>query len=133
MVIANAAHKVFPDPHRITAIGTAQMPREPFRFERFFQTYPIESDFPISRLATARVLHGGAWFVLRGLYQAVRGHGDRFRQRVVNSGIEVGRLLRGQHQRPTHSVREFDLSTECPLSTLSLKNLPLMHYCQQFS
>ena len=31
-----------------------------------------------------------AWFVLRGLYQAVKGRGDRFRQCVINAGIEVG-------------------------------------------
>jgi glycosyltransferase involved in cell wall biosynthesis len=31
-----------------------------------------------------------AWFVLRGLYQAIRGRGDRFRQCVINAGIEVG-------------------------------------------
>ena len=31
-----------------------------------------------------------AWFVLRGLYQAMKGHGDRFRQCVINAGIEVG-------------------------------------------
>jgi glycosyltransferase involved in cell wall biosynthesis len=31
-----------------------------------------------------------AWFVLRGLYQAVRGHGDRFRQCIINAGIQVG-------------------------------------------
>jgi glycosyltransferase involved in cell wall biosynthesis len=31
-----------------------------------------------------------AWFVLRGLYQAIRGHGDRFRQCMINAGIEVG-------------------------------------------
>src|SRR5262249_12138450 len=31
-----------------------------------------------------------AWFVLRGLYQAARGRGDRFRQCIVNAGIEVG-------------------------------------------
>jgi glucosyl-dolichyl phosphate glucuronosyltransferase len=31
-----------------------------------------------------------AWFVLRGLHQAVRGHGDRFRQCVINAGIQVG-------------------------------------------
>jgi glycosyltransferase involved in cell wall biosynthesis len=31
-----------------------------------------------------------AWFVLRGLYQAVRGHGDRLRQCVINAGIQVG-------------------------------------------
>jgi glucosyl-dolichyl phosphate glucuronosyltransferase len=30
------------------------------------------------------------WFVLRGLYQALRGHGDRFRQCVINAGIQVG-------------------------------------------
>src|SRR5262249_13002773 len=30
------------------------------------------------------------WFVLRGLYQAVKGHGDRFRQCIINAGIEVG-------------------------------------------
>jgi hypothetical protein len=28
--------------------------------------------------------------------------------------------------------REFDLSTECPLSTLNLKNLPLMRYYSIF-
>jgi glycosyltransferase involved in cell wall biosynthesis len=31
-----------------------------------------------------------AWFVLRGLYQAVKGRGDRFRQCIINAGIEVG-------------------------------------------
>jgi glucosyl-dolichyl phosphate glucuronosyltransferase len=31
-----------------------------------------------------------AWCVLRGLYQAVKGHGDRFRQCIINAGIEVG-------------------------------------------
>jgi glycosyltransferase involved in cell wall biosynthesis len=31
-----------------------------------------------------------AWFVLRGLYQAVRGRSDRFRQCVINAGIQVG-------------------------------------------
>jgi hypothetical protein len=31
-----------------------------------------------------------AWFVLRGLYQAVKGHGGRFRQCVINAGIQVG-------------------------------------------
>jgi glycosyltransferase involved in cell wall biosynthesis len=30
------------------------------------------------------------WFVLRGLYQAVKGHGDRFRQCIINAGIQVG-------------------------------------------
>jgi len=30
------------------------------------------------------------WFVLRGLYQLVKGRGDRFRQCVINAGIEVG-------------------------------------------
>jgi glycosyltransferase involved in cell wall biosynthesis len=30
------------------------------------------------------------WFVLRGLYQAVKGRGDRFRQCIVNAGIQVG-------------------------------------------
>jgi GT2 family glycosyltransferase len=29
-------------------------------------------------------------FVLRGLYQAVKGRGDRFRQCVINAGIQVG-------------------------------------------
>ena len=29
------------------------------------------------------------WFVLRGLYQAVRGRGDRFRQCIINAGIQV--------------------------------------------
>jgi glycosyltransferase involved in cell wall biosynthesis len=29
------------------------------------------------------------WFVLRGLYQAVKGHGDRFRQCIINAGIQV--------------------------------------------
>jgi glycosyltransferase involved in cell wall biosynthesis len=31
-----------------------------------------------------------AWCVLRGLYQAAKGHGDRFRQCIINAGIEVG-------------------------------------------
>ena len=31
-----------------------------------------------------------AWCVLRGLYQALKGRGDRFRQCVINAGIEVG-------------------------------------------
>src|SRR5262245_38638056 len=29
-----------------------------------------------------------AWFVLRGLYQAVKGRGDRFRQCIINAGIQ---------------------------------------------
>jgi glycosyltransferase involved in cell wall biosynthesis len=31
-----------------------------------------------------------AWFMLRGLYQLVKGRGDRFRQCIINVGIEVG-------------------------------------------
>jgi glycosyltransferase involved in cell wall biosynthesis len=31
-----------------------------------------------------------AWFALRGLYQLMRGRGDRFRQCVINAGIQVG-------------------------------------------
>jgi GT2 family glycosyltransferase len=31
-----------------------------------------------------------ALFVVRGLYQMVKGHGDRFRQCIINAGIEVG-------------------------------------------
>ena len=46
MVIANAARNVDTDAHRVAAIGTAQMPDEPFCFELFFQSYPIESEFP---------------------------------------------------------------------------------------
>lgn len=34
--------------------------------------------------------HAAAWFVLRGLYQAARGRGDRFRQCIVNAGMQVG-------------------------------------------
>lgn len=30
------------------------------------------------------------WFVLRGLYQAVNGRGDRYRQCIINAGIQVG-------------------------------------------
>ena len=33
---------------------------------------------------------GAAWFVLRGLYQVMKGRGDRFRQCIINAGIEVG-------------------------------------------
>jgi GT2 family glycosyltransferase len=29
-------------------------------------------------------------FLLRGLYQAVKGRGDRFRQCIINAGIEIG-------------------------------------------
>jgi glycosyltransferase involved in cell wall biosynthesis len=31
-----------------------------------------------------------AWFVLRGLYQVVKGRGDRFCQCIINAGMEVG-------------------------------------------
>ena len=31
-----------------------------------------------------------ALFILRGLYQAMKGHGDRFRQCIINVGIQVG-------------------------------------------
>jgi glycosyltransferase involved in cell wall biosynthesis len=31
-----------------------------------------------------------AWFALRGLYQLVKGRGDRFRQCIINVGIQVG-------------------------------------------
>jgi glycosyltransferase involved in cell wall biosynthesis len=40
-----------------------------------------------------------AWSVLRGLYQAVRGRGDRFRQCVINAGIQIG-------TRPSHRETE---------------------------
>jgi glycosyltransferase involved in cell wall biosynthesis len=30
------------------------------------------------------------WFVLRGLYQMVKGRGDRFRQCIINAGFQVG-------------------------------------------
>jgi GT2 family glycosyltransferase len=39
-----------------------------------------------------------AGFVLRGLRQAVMGHGDRFRQCIINAGIQVG-------ARPGHRGR----------------------------
>jgi hypothetical protein len=42
----------------------------------------------------ARAPCGSYWaaalFVLRGLYQAVKGRGDRFRQCIINAGIQVG-------------------------------------------
>src|SRR5262245_55415244 len=31
-----------------------------------------------------------AFFVVRGLYQIVKGYGDRFRQCIINAGIRVG-------------------------------------------
>jgi glycosyltransferase involved in cell wall biosynthesis len=41
-----------------------------------------------------RLHHGGygaaAWFVIRGMVQMLRGRGDRFRQCIVNAGIEIG-------------------------------------------
>jgi hypothetical protein len=48
-----------------------------------------------SHNAIAKRPHDGSytaagWFVLRGLYQAMRGRGDRFRQCIINAGIEVG-------------------------------------------
>lgn len=46
-----------------------------------------------------------ALFVLRGLYQAVKGRGDRFRQCVINVGIEVG-------SRPAY--RQTDICQEAP-------------------
>jgi glucosyl-dolichyl phosphate glucuronosyltransferase len=43
---------------------------------------------------SARKHRGGywaaGWFVVRGLYQAAKGRGDRFRQCVINAGIQVG-------------------------------------------
>ncbi len=30
------------------------------------------------------------WFILRGLYQALKGRDDRFRQCIINAGIQVG-------------------------------------------
>jgi glycosyltransferase involved in cell wall biosynthesis len=44
-----------------------------------------------------------AWFVLRGLYQAVRGRSDRFRQSVINAGIEIGTR---PGYRETNIIRE---------------------------
>ena len=44
-----------------------------------------------------------AWFVLRGLYQAVKGHGDRFRQCIINAGIQVGTR---PAYRETNIIRE---------------------------
>ena len=44
-----------------------------------------------------------AWFVLRGLYQAAKGRGDRFRQCIINAGIEVGTR---PGYRETEKIRE---------------------------
>jgi glycosyltransferase involved in cell wall biosynthesis len=41
-----------------------------------------------------RLHHGGygraAWFVVRGMVQMLKGRGDRFRQCMINAGIEMG-------------------------------------------
>jgi GT2 family glycosyltransferase len=41
-----------------------------------------------------RPRHGGcgtaAWFVVRGMVQMLKGRGDRFRQCIINAGIEIG-------------------------------------------
>ena len=42
-----------------------------------------------ARVGGARLRAG--WFLIRGLFQLLRGHGDRFRQCVINAGIEIGR------------------------------------------
>jgi glycosyltransferase involved in cell wall biosynthesis len=43
---------------------------------------------------TSHSHHGGyraaAWFVIRGMVQMLRGRGDRFRQCIINAGIEMG-------------------------------------------
>ena len=44
-----------------------------------------------------------AWCAVRGLYQAVKGRGDRFRQCVINAGIEVG--TRPDHRETRHSSK----------------------------
>ena len=31
-----------------------------------------------------------AWFVVRGMVQMLKGRGDRFRQCIINAGIEMG-------------------------------------------
>ena len=31
-----------------------------------------------------------AWFVVRGMFQMLKGRGDRFRQCIINAGIEMG-------------------------------------------
>jgi glycosyltransferase involved in cell wall biosynthesis len=38
---------------------------------------------------TSGTYWAAAWFVLRGLYQAMKGRGDRFRQCIINAGIHV--------------------------------------------
>jgi glycosyltransferase involved in cell wall biosynthesis len=39
------------------------------------------------------------WFVLRGLYQAAKGRGDRFRQCIINAGIQVGTRRKYRRRR----------------------------------
>jgi len=48
-----------------------------------------------SHLAITNRLHRGsygtaAWFVARGMVQILKGRGDRFRQCIINAGIEMG-------------------------------------------
>jgi glycosyltransferase involved in cell wall biosynthesis len=48
-----------------------------------------------SRYAIAGPFHHGsygraAWFVARGMVQMLKGRGDRFRQCIINAGIEMG-------------------------------------------
>jgi GT2 family glycosyltransferase len=56
-----------------------------------------------SHNAVAAQPHAGSyrvagWYLLRGLYQAVKGRGDRFRQCIINAGIQVG--TRPDRSRP---------------------------------
>jgi len=58
-----------------------------------------------------------AWFALRGLYQLVKGRGDRFRQCIINAGIQVGTRpeYRGRkrlHERFRESRNRFDIGNK---------------------
>src|SRR5262245_61915742 len=75
---------ILPDPHRIAAIGTAQMTHEPFRFEPFFQSYPIERDFLISRLATGRVPTSIPAFTMHWRNRSLRPRAAWYRPRNTN-------------------------------------------------
>ena len=42
------------------------------------------------RPASTRRLRQGGWFVLKGIAQMLKGRGDRFRQCIINAGIQMG-------------------------------------------
>ena len=45
-------------------------------------------------------------FLLRGVFQLMKGRGDRFRQCIINAGIEMGRMRYSKYKQSVASSRK---------------------------